>query len=162
MKFYILWYVSYCIAVHSPLTQSNKISVQPHTRTYSVFDQQEFIKLFSHIIKDTVGFLYIQLLKIIHEIVFIYGSASTWPPLSQPLCYALRGPDYKKQKSSTSVLLSHTIKLWCGFHTLAWEFEGYRGDLHECRKSSIMENWKTGGEFVYIIYKYYMHLNLSG
>lgn len=105
MKFYILWYVSYRVAIHCPLTQSNKTHVQPHIRTNSFLDQQQYIKLFSHVIKDTVEFLYIQLFKIVPRIAFIYGNASTQPSLSPPLCNPLKGPNYKKQKSTHNQIM---------------------------------------------------------
>lgn len=144
MKFYILWFTSYCIAIYYLLTQSNKTHVQPHVRTYSVLDQQQYIKLFSHVIKDTVVFLYIQLFKIVHGTAFIYGNASTWPPLSPPLFNPLKGPSYKKQKSSTSVQLSHTIKLWSCFYTPCKNLQDTKEIYVRYKKSPVTENWKTG------------------
>lgn len=54
MKLYILWYVSHCIAAHSPLMQKTCITSYKNL----VFNQQEYTKLSSYVIEDTVGFFY--------------------------------------------------------------------------------------------------------
>lgn len=58
IKFYILWYVSHCIAAHSPLMQKTCIKTCITSYKNLVFNQQEYTKLSFYVIEDTVGFFY--------------------------------------------------------------------------------------------------------
>lgn len=66
---YILWHASYCI-LGKQLQNMYKSSYK------NLFCLPLYSKLFSHSIENTVGFLCIQLLKIIHVIAVIYESTS--------------------------------------------------------------------------------------
>lgn len=110
MTFYILGYVSYCIGKYSSLIQTSKMWITLSNNLLCL------LKTATH---KAVFFMYkifytIKQFRVVCGTAFIYETISTWPPLSQSLCNALRGPNHRKKKKKKV--------LQCYFHT-KWNYE---------------------------------------